>query len=44
MSKYDVIKKIMDSQKINKDDKVHTIETFLKGWLTEEEISWIWEC
>lgn len=43
MKKYEVIKKIINSNKINEDDKVYCIETFLKGWSTEEEIKWIWE-
>ena len=43
MSKYEVIKKVMESQRINENDKVFTIETFLKGWVTEERIKWIWE-
>lgn len=42
MSKYEVIKKIMESEKINEDDKVYAIEMFLKGWLEKEEIEWIW--
>ena len=42
MSKYDVIKKIMESKKIDENDKVFTIEMFLKGWWTEEGIEWIW--
>lgn len=43
MSKYEVIEKIMDSEVINKNDKVYYIEMFLKGWNTIEEIKWIWE-
>lgn len=43
MSKYEVIEKIMESTKINKNDKVYYIEMFLKGWHTEEEMKWIWE-
>ena len=43
MSKYEVIKKIMESTKINENDKVYYIEMFLKGWHTENEIKWIWE-
>lgn len=41
MNKYKVIKKIMNSTKINEDDKVYYIEMFLKGWHTEEDIKWI---
>lgn len=43
MSKYEVIKKIMESTKINEDDKLYYIEMFVKGWHTEEEMEWIWE-
>ena len=39
---YEVIKKVMDSTRINEDDKVYTIEMFLKGWYTEQNIEWIW--
>lgn len=42
MNKYQVIKKIMNSTKIDDDNKVYYIEMFLKGWHTEEEIKWIW--
>lgn len=31
MSKYEVIKKIMDATRINEDDKVYAIEMYLKG-------------
>lgn len=43
MSKYEVIKKVVESNKVDDDTKVRYIDTFLKGWLTEEEIKWIWE-
>ena len=43
MSKYEIIKKVMESTKINEDCKVYTIEMFLKGWYTEEQMKWIWE-
>ena len=43
MSNYEVIKKIMGSEKINEHDKCYYIEMFIKGWHTEEEIKWIWE-
>lgn len=43
MNKYNVIKKIMESKKINENDKVYAIEMFLKGWYTEDEVKWIWE-
>lgn len=43
MSKYEIIKKIMESNKINENDKVYCIEAFLKGWLTETQINWLWK-
>lgn len=43
MSKYEVVKKIMESSKIGEKDKVYYIEMFLKGWYTEKDIEWIWE-
>jgi hypothetical protein len=43
MSKYEVIKNVVESKKINESDKVYYIEMFLRGWHTEEEIKWIWE-
>ena len=43
MSKYEVIKRVMESTRINDDDKVYAIEMFLKGWYTEKQIEWIWE-
>lgn len=42
MSKYQIIEKVMQSEKLNEYDKVHTIEMFLKGWLIENEMEWIW--
>lgn len=42
MSKYEVIKLIMQSTRINEDDKVYAIEMFLKGYYTEQNIEWIW--
>lgn len=42
MSKYKVIKAIMETGKINENDKVFSIEMFLKGWYTEEQLKWIW--
>lgn len=38
MSKYEVIKNIMENEKLNENDKVFSIEMFLKGWWTEEHI------
>lgn len=43
MSKFEVIKSIMESTRINDDDKVYFIEWFIKGWYTEKDIEWIWE-
>lgn len=42
MSKYEVIKKVMESTRVCEDDKVYAIEMFLKGWYTEQNIEWIW--
>lgn len=42
MDKYEVIKKVMESTRINEDDKVYAIEMFLKGWYTKKQIEWIW--
>ena len=41
-SKYEVIKRVMESTRINADDKVYAIEMFLKGWYTKKQIEWIW--
>ena len=38
MSKYEIIKKVMESTKIDENDKVYTIEMFLKGWWTVEQV------
>ena len=43
MSKYEVVKKIMENNYINEDDKLYFIEMFLKGRRTEKEIKWLWE-
>ena len=43
MSKYEVIRLIMENNKLNEDEKVNFIKYFLGGWLTEEELKWIWE-
>lgn len=43
MSKYEIIKKIMESEAISESNKVYHIEMFLKGWSTEEDLKWIWE-
>ena len=43
MNKYEVIRKIVESERINESDQVYYIEMFLKGWNTEEDLKWIWE-
>lgn len=43
MSKYEVIKSVVGSNKLSEDNKVWSIKMFLMGWLTEEEMKWIWE-
>lgn len=43
MSKYEVVKKIVGSNKVDENTKVRYIHIFLNGWLTEDEIEWIWE-
>jgi hypothetical protein len=42
MAKYEVVKKIMNSNAVNENDKVYYIEMFLKGWHTEEDLKWIY--
>jgi hypothetical protein len=42
MTNYEVIKKIMESNKISNDDKAYYIEMFLKDWYTLIDIDWIW--
>lgn len=48
--KIEIIKKIINSNKIvgyDTDDinktKVNYIQSFLSGWITEEDMCWIWE-
>lgn len=43
MNKLEIIKKIIESERVKESDKVYYIETFLKGWYTEKDIKWIWE-
>ena len=43
MTKYKVIKNIMESTRLNEADQLYYIETFLKGWSTVDDIKWIWE-
>lgn len=41
MSKYEVIKAIIESKQVSdEEDKVYAIEMFLKGWWTEEQVKW----
>ena len=42
LKKYEVIEKIMNSEKIDKTDKAYYIEMFLKSWFSEEELEWLW--
>lgn len=43
MTKYEVIEKIMGSKHVDENDKVFFIESFLKGWITVDDIKWLWE-
>ena len=43
MSKFEVLEKIMGSEKLKENEKVNTIQTFLLGWLEEDDLKWIWE-
>lgn len=43
MKKYDVIKRIMESTRLNESDQAYYIEMFLGGFYTVDEIKWIWE-
>ena len=43
MNRYEVVKKIMDSEELPENEKLYHIEMFLKGWHTEEDLKWIWE-
>jgi len=43
MTKYEIITKIVNSNKIDENDKVWYIEMFLKGWISTLEMQWIWE-
>ena len=43
MNKFEVLEKIMDSEKLKENEKVNTIKTFLLGWLEEDDLKWIWE-
>lgn len=37
MTKYEVIKSIMEDENLDEDAKVWKIEMFLRGWFTAEE-------
>ena len=41
MSKFEVVKRIVESNKLDDDGKVNTIQTFLLGWLNESDMDWI---
>lgn len=43
MKKYEVIRKIIESQRINEADQAYYIEMYIKGWHTVNDIKWIWE-
>ena len=43
MNKFEVLEKIMGSEKLKENEKVNTIKTFLLGWLEEDDLKWIWE-
>ena len=43
MTKYEVIRKIMESNRINEGEKAYSIEVFLKGWATEQQLEWVWQ-
>ena len=42
MKKCDIVRKIMESTRINEADKAYYIEMVIKGWYTEKQIGWIW--
>ena len=41
MSKFEVVKGIVESNKLDDNGKVNTIQSFLLGWLNESDINWI---
>ncbi len=43
LNNYKIIKKIMDSNKINEVDKAYYVEMFVKHWYDEEQLKWLWE-
>lgn len=43
MNKYEVIEKIMQSTKVDKEKKLYYIQSFLMNWLEKDDIKWLWE-
>ena len=43
MAEYEVIKNIMNSNKINENDKVYYIEMFFFFFYTAKDLNWIWD-
>ena len=43
MKKYDVIKRIMESNRLNESDQAYYMEMFLSGVYTADDLKWIWE-
>lgn len=41
--KCDIITKILQSEKVNDDEKVYFIQSFLLHYYTIDQIKWIWE-
>ena len=41
MSKFEVVKRIVESKKLDDNEKVNTIQSFLLGWLNESDMGWI---
>lgn len=41
--KCNVIEKILSSEKINHDEKIYFIQSFLLNYYTIDQIAWIWE-
>ena len=43
MKKFEVVKRIVESNKLDDNGKVNTIQNFLLGWLNERDMDWILE-
>lgn len=43
MTKYEMIKAVINSDKITENDKLNYIQLILGNWLKENDIKWIWE-